>query len=158
MDNCCQRIHTLDLRHNNIGRAGIEKLMLAFKGEEVGRNITYLNLSYNDLPGSAMRVFCDVVKGGGVPSLTKLDLKANRLQDHGACMLASLLLHKGFPNLQVLELQSNEIKDHGILAFYRVFEDRPGICPNIKSINLRRNLVSVKGYREMHRCPSFLYV
>nr|CAG4708057.1 unnamed protein product [Naegleria fowleri] len=97
------RLLTLNLSHNQIGNDGFKSIAIS----PSMKNLTHLNLSYNQLDESCAMKCIQHLK-----NLTVLNLNDNKLGDEGCLKLTQV----GHTKLRWLGLSFNQVSDKGALA------------------------------------------
>ena len=102
----CERVSSLDLGHNNIGKIGAQ----AIANSESLKNLTSLDLGYNNIGPEVAQA---IANSESLKNLTSLNLSWNDIGPEGAQAIASSAI---LQNLTSLNLAGNGIGPEGELA------------------------------------------
>ena len=92
--------------------------------------------------------------------LETLDLRQNTIGDEGGAAIAHAVLAGGLKSIVRIHVSANQIGNQGVRALYRAFsaEAVPELCPKIKGVNCRDNVIDAQTAKRFDPCPIFFQV
>ena len=111
----------LNLSYNNIGKYGIENIVVHLKKK--GCTLKKLNLSYNFLGNEGCLILSECLKDN--KSLVSLNLTGNNILNEGAIYFANNLVSKYNTTLKKINFKDNSINSKGIIQFCTILKNVP---------------------------------
>ena len=144
----CDGLQTLDLRSNNIGNSGVMWVMRSLARCRASRTVRTLVLRCNDIDTVGVSWLAMALTAGVCGGLKTLDLEENQFGPAGVAWLAVGLASGACTGLQTLNLRSNDMQDAGVTWLAKAL--RSGTwCRELQVLNLVDNQIGDRGAEQL---------